>query len=58
MEITVKCRFFSNMQSITDALVKEGYSVKIVPVMKRKPLDTEVEYYNVTFSNGISDNEY
>jgi hypothetical protein len=58
MEITVKCQYFNNMQSITNALVKEGYSVKIEPVMKSKQLDSDVDYYNVTFSNGISDNEY
>lgn len=53
MEITVKCRFYDNLQSITDGLVNEGYSVTIEPIMKGRPLENEVDYYNVTFSNGI-----
>ena len=36
---------------MTDALIKEGYTVKIDPVMTSYPRDNEIEYFNVTFSN-------
>ena len=60
MDISVKCYNVDNVNMMIEALLNEGYSVKIEPVnIPHKLFDNRgSSYYIVTFSNDTPNDAY